>query len=58
MLDICPGDIIKVVTTKGQFMTNKLVIAAGSWSPAILKGLGLELPFQVCDKVIIKERLY
>lgn len=33
-----------VVTSKGEIRTNRVVNAAGAWSPAIAKMLGVELP--------------
>lgn len=52
VLCIHPGDVITVVTTKGQFLAKKLVIAAGPWSPGILKELGLDLSIQVWNLYI------
>lgn len=47
VLNICPGNVVVVTTTKGQFLARKIIIAAGAWSPVILKELGLDLPFQI-----------
>jgi D-amino-acid dehydrogenase len=38
--------ISKVVTTRGDFIPEQVVLAAGSWSPLIAKDLGLRLPIQ------------
>jgi len=38
--------ISKVVTTRGDFNPDQIVLAAGSWSPVIAKDLGLRLPIQ------------
>ncbi|CAB1061786.1 hypothetical protein D1BOALGB6SA_6561 [Olavius sp. associated proteobacterium Delta 1] len=38
--------ITRVVTTRGDFHPDQVVLAAGSWSPVIAKDLGLRLPIQ------------
>jgi D-amino-acid dehydrogenase len=38
--------ISRVVTTRGDFIPEQVVLAAGSWSPLIAKDLGLRLPIQ------------
>ena len=38
--------IAKVVTTRGDYSPDQVVLAAGSWSPVIAKELGLRLPIQ------------
>jgi D-amino-acid dehydrogenase len=38
--------ISKVVTTRGDFIPEQVVLAGGSWSPLIAKDLGLRLPIQ------------
>ena len=38
--------ISKVVTTRGDFNPDQIVLAAGSWSPVIAKDLGLRIPIQ------------
>jgi len=38
--------IAKVVTSRGDFSPDQVVLAAGSWSPVIAKDLGLRLPIQ------------
>ncbi len=35
-----------VVTTRGDFNANEIVLAGGAWSPAIASELGLNLPIQ------------
>lgn len=35
--------IIKIVTNKGNFATNEVVLAAGSWSPSLAKILGISI---------------
>jgi D-amino-acid dehydrogenase len=37
---------VKVVTTRGDFVADQVVLAAGAWTPALAKGLGTELPIQ------------
>jgi len=38
--------ITKVVTTRGDYSPDQIVLAAGSWSPVIAKDLGLRVPIQ------------
>ena len=40
------GRIAAVHTTLGDYVTEQVVLAAGSWSPGIASGLGLKLPVQ------------
>jgi len=35
-----------VKTTKGEYQPNQVVLASGSWSPSLVKSLGLHLPVQ------------
>jgi len=37
---------VKVVTTRGDFVADQVVLAAGAWTPALAKGLGLALPVE------------
>ena len=46
--DIVPGEVVTVKTNKGTFKGRKVVITAGPWGPAIVKKLGIDLPFKVC----------
>ena len=34
------------VTTRGEIIADEFVLAGGSWSPAMVRGLGLRLPMQ------------
>lgn len=47
MTEIIPGDTVTVKTNKGSFEARKVVITAGPWGPAMVKKLGIELPFKV-----------
>lgn len=38
------GKIKTVITTHGRFDANLVVLAAGSWSPSIIKSLGITVP--------------
>jgi D-amino-acid dehydrogenase len=38
--------VMTVDTTRGAFHPQQLVLAAGSWSPSLATGLGLDLPIQ------------
>ena len=37
---------VQVVTTRGDFVADQVVLAAGAWTPALAKGLGLTLPIE------------
>jgi D-amino-acid dehydrogenase len=37
---------VKVVTTRGDLVADQVVLAAGAWTPALTKGLGLMLPIE------------
>ena len=45
--EIIPGDIVTVKTNKGSFEARKVIITAGPWGPALVKRLGIDLPFKV-----------
>ena len=38
--------ITRVITTRGYFDPDQVVLAAGSWSPVIARDLGLKIPIQ------------
>ena len=38
--------VTKVVTTRGDFVAQEVVLAGGSWSPGIARDLGIKLPIQ------------
>lgn len=40
------GQITKVHTTRGVFHPKQIVLAAGSWSPGVARGLNLRIPIQ------------
>ena len=37
---------VTVFTTRGDFVADQVVLAAGAWTPALAKGLGLALPIE------------
>jgi len=37
---------VTVVTTRGEFLADQVVLAAGAWTPGLAKGLGLALPIE------------
>jgi D-amino-acid dehydrogenase len=37
---------VKVVTTRGDFVADQVVLATGAWTPALTRGLGLALPIE------------
>ena len=45
--DIVPSEVVTVKTNKGTFERRMVVITAGPWGLAIVKKLGIELPFKV-----------
>ena len=47
VVEIVPGQTVTVVTNKGSFLTKRLVIAAGAWSPSLCRTLGINLPLKV-----------
>ena len=46
--EIVPGDLVTVVTNRGHFKAKSVVIAAGTWAPALCTSIGVHLPFEVC----------
>jgi D-amino-acid dehydrogenase len=40
------GQVTKVKTTRKTFRPKQVVVAAGAWSPALVRELGLKLPIQ------------
>ena len=40
------GKIDKVITSKGEFSADEFVLAAGSWSPTLMKQLKVDIPLQ------------
>ncbi len=45
-LEASDGKINLIRTTNGDFEPVEVVLAAGAWSPYVLRGLGLKLPIQ------------
>jgi D-amino-acid dehydrogenase len=45
-LRIAGGRIVAVETTRGDLEADEIVLAAGSWSPDLVRPLGLRLPVQ------------
>ena len=37
---------VRVVTTRGDFVADQVVLAAGAWTPALARSLGLALPIE------------
>jgi D-amino-acid dehydrogenase len=37
---------VQVVTTRGDFVADQVVLAAGAWTPALTRSLGLALPIE------------
>ena len=47
MLDIQPGNIVTVKTSKGAHKGRSIVLALGPWAAKFLPRLGLSLPLRV-----------
>ncbi|WP_435416594.1 NAD(P)/FAD-dependent oxidoreductase [Polaribacter aestuariivivens] len=45
-LDVSSEKITKIVTDKREIEVDEVVLAAGSWSPKIIKKIGLKIPIQ------------
>jgi len=45
-IEVSSNAISSVVTSKGSYKTDEVVMAAGSWSPLLTKKLGIEIPIQ------------
>lgn len=45
-IDIIPGNIVTVKTTKGIYTAHNLVLTTGAWSPKWLSRLGMDIPLQ------------
>ena len=53
MIDVIPGTIISVKTSKDVYKCRSLVLALGPWAAKFLPRLGLELPLQVKNNTLI-----
>jgi D-amino-acid dehydrogenase len=40
------GSAVSVATTRGEIVASQVVLAAGAWTPALTRGLGLALPIE------------
>ena len=47
VLRIVPGNIVTVVTNKGQYRAKSVAITAGPWSAKLLNSLGVFPPIKV-----------
>jgi D-amino-acid dehydrogenase len=45
-IEVSSNTISSVVTSKGTYKTDEVVMAAGSWSPLLTKKLGIKIPIQ------------
>ena len=45
-LEPAAAGAVKVLTTRGDFVAGQVVLAAGAWTPALARGLGLALPIE------------
>lgn len=47
MLDLYPGPIVSVKTTKGIHRAKSVVLALGAWAAKFLPRIGVNVPLQV-----------
>jgi D-amino-acid dehydrogenase len=45
-LDATSSGSVRVITTRGDFMADQVVVAAGAWTPFLAERLGLRLPIE------------
>ena len=45
-LEPAGANAVKVVTTRGDLVADQVVLAAGAWTPALARSLGLALPIE------------
>ena len=50
-LETSGGRISTVVTTRGDYRPDQVVLAAGAWSPVLVRELGLRIPIQAAKGV-------
>lgn len=50
MVNIRPGNVVIVTTTKSSYKCRSLVLTVGPWAKKILPPLGLHLPLKVSKK--------
>jgi len=55
-LDVEKGRIRRVRTTRGDFVADEVVLAAGAWSPRIARDAGLHLPIEAAKGYSITVR--
>jgi D-amino-acid dehydrogenase len=56
--DTSSGRLSTVITTRGDFRADQVVLAAGAWSPALMRELGLKLPIQAAKGYSITLRAH
>ena len=44
--EVAGGRVLRVLTASGDFAPEQVVLAAGAWSPRVVRDLGLSLPVQ------------
>lgn len=47
VLNVTPGPTTRVRTSKGEYKCDRLIIAAGAWTPKLIHPLGVNIPLQV-----------
>ncbi|HET6495766.1 MAG TPA: FAD-dependent oxidoreductase [Thermoleophilia bacterium] len=45
-IEASPASTVRVLTTRGAMDVGQVVLAAGVWTPALVRGLGLRLPVE------------
>jgi hypothetical protein len=47
VLQVIPGDVVTVKTSKSSYQASHVIITVGPWAPKFLSSLGLHLPMKV-----------
>lgn len=48
MVEIHPGSLVTIKTTKNLFRVHKVIVTAGPWTNKLLKPVGITLPLKPC----------
>ena len=52
VLQIEPGEIVRIVTQKNIYKVKSVILALGPWAPPFLKKLDLHLPLEVNEYLL------
>ncbi|XP_068678967.1 peroxisomal sarcosine oxidase-like isoform X3 [Montipora foliosa] len=53
VVEIVPGSLVHIKTTKNVFTAQCVILAAGPWTNKLLKPLGLQLPLRTTKAVVL-----